>query len=356
MHKQFVFVILLPISCTAGEFDNLSTLLIKLNDQFKQLQNAINAFYAPRPLQNLGNTCYMNSVIQGMYAITPLTNFLLDKAGQYAPNSLAQSYIQLINGLRINKYQIALQRFAKITDNIMQRSSGICGSGAQQDAQEFFIRLLYNLGKTTTPEIGQTISNQIMISIDRYIKCDGNIQNPRSSNEPMLIMPVRNPTSGALLPGNLPDIIKTYFSSEIITYAPPETGRPQLCLKKEYITHLPNILLLNVARFDIDLTRAQENYALAIETPLEFDMADTQSDSFLPPEYAAPFLSRSKYRLIATLVHLGTIYGGHYIAYVRNELNNWYYCSDSYIKQASVDDVLENSKHGYIYIYQRINT
>ena len=41
------------------------------------------------------------------------------------------------------------------------------------------------------------------------------------------------------------------------------------------------------------------------------------------------------YKLQAVAVHLGTIYGGHYVAYVKKEDDNWYCTNDERVGRVS---------------------
>ncbi|KAJ6239741.1 ubiquitin carboxyl-terminal hydrolase [Anaeramoeba flamelloides] len=63
-------------------------------------------------------------------------------------------------------------------------------------------------------------------------------------------------------------------------------------------------------------------------------------------------LINSKYTLIAIIEHLGTtINSGHYIAYCKNHLNEWYELNDSRIKKITEEEAL--TKEAYILFYQK---
>ncbi|XP_051133199.1 ubiquitin carboxyl-terminal hydrolase 2 [Andrographis paniculata] len=65
--------------------------------------------------------------------------------------------------------------------------------------------------------------------------------------------------------------------------------------------------------------------------------------------------NKFKYRLVGVVEHLGTMRGGHYIAYVRGtkKLGDcvWYHASDAYVREASLEEVLRCE--AYILFYQR---
>ncbi|KAJ4841754.1 hypothetical protein Tsubulata_003044 [Turnera subulata] len=71
------------------------------------------------------------------------------------------------------------------------------------------------------------------------------------------------------------------------------------------------------------------------------------------------------YRLLGVVEHLGTMRGGHYVAYVRGggrskgkgekgcESSVWYHASDAYVRQVSFEEVLRSE--AYILFYERIS-
>lgn len=70
-----------------------------------------------------------------------------------------------------------------------------------------------------------------------------------------------------------------------------------------------------------------------------------------------------KFRLIGVVEHLGTMRGGHYVAYVRAAKGNkkadkesadflWYHASDAYVREASMEEVLRCE--AYILFYEKL--
>lgn len=70
------------------------------------------------------------------------------------------------------------------------------------------------------------------------------------------------------------------------------------------------------------------------------------------------------YRLTGVVEHLGSMRGGHYIAYVRggensrgkagkeNEVSVWFHTSDAYVLETSLDEVLRCE--AYILFYEKL--
>lgn len=73
---------------------------------------------------------------------------------------------------------------------------------------------------------------------------------------------------------------------------------------------------------------------------------------------------RYEYRLLGVVEHLGTMRGGHYVAYVRRREKSrgkaegedgsfvWYHASDAHVRQVSFEEVLRCE--AYILFYERI--
>ncbi|GMP77912.1 hypothetical protein CsSME_00034028 [Camellia sinensis var. sinensis] len=74
-------------------------------------------------------------------------------------------------------------------------------------------------------------------------------------------------------------------------------------------------------------------------------------------------MDECKFRLLGVVEHLGTMRGGHYVAYVRGKGNNrkaeneneedvWYHASDAYVREATLEEVLRCE--AYILFYEKM--
>jgi len=61
--------------------------------------------------------------------------------------------------------------------------------------------------------------------------------------------------------------------------------------------------------------------------------------------------SKNKYALFAVVNHQGTIEGGHYTCFVRQQNGQWFKCDDHLITKASLSDVLNSE--GYLLFYHK---
>lgn len=67
------------------------------------------------------------------------------------------------------------------------------------------------------------------------------------------------------------------------------------------------------------------------------------------PDKVNPF--QSIYELKSIAVHLGTIYGGHYVAYCKKEDGQWYCMDDERVGKVSTEEVFRQD--AYILFYQK---
>ena len=65
----------------------------------------------------------------------------------------------------------------------------------------------------------------------------------------------------------------------------------------------------------------------------------------------------SKYKLKSFVNHMGSISGGHYVAYSVRKINKeytWFCYNDSSVSEESIDNIANISKQAYVFLYSRI--
>ena len=112
-------------------------------------------------------------------------------------------------------------------------------------------------------------------------------------------------------------------------------------LKKMGIESLPEILIFHLKRFRHDGTSwGGSKVGKPVVCGKELDMV--------------PF-SKDKYRLVGFVVHMGSLSGGHYIAYCRHKSNGQWHCfDDSRVSVVGDIDAVIEAGEPYVLFYQRV--
>lgn len=127
-------------------------------------------------------------------------------------------------------------------------------------------------------------------------------------------------------------------------------------MRRILISKAPPVLTINLNRFSQDSHGRYKK----LKGHVRFkEMVDIQP--FMDPRCKEN--STTTYRLVGVVEHLGTMTGGHYIAYVRagkiggrqqqsSGQKSWFYASDGQVREASLEEVL--NCEAYILFYERV--
>lgn len=331
----------------------------------------------PRGLRNQGNSCYMNGAIQALYAITPLTNYLINNKNKYKPHSIVGAYIDLIKQLRKAPAGTIVEPcdFFKPIDKIMAERSK-SGAASQQDATEFITiffdelfdkslisydpsSVIFKAAKAAKtqeqynalPQSYKTThysfphhlqaktfpSELFRFTTSSKLSC-GTCKSTNNKEELAfsLELPIPVPTDTST---TLQESFEKYLEKEQIEgYSCENCAQKVQATKQLIIEEAPEILMIALKRFDMDLTTLRpQKITTPVLIPLEFNAA-----SYFQNSYLCVF-----YDLIAVVIHLGNYGGGHYTAVVKDvATGQWYYANDSSIQ--AITTVSNFQTQGYI--------
>lgn len=308
-------------------------------------------------LINVGNTCFLNSVLQCLTYCPPLYNFLLDNGGHSSTCKINQfcmlcemeKHIKRVknsNGAPIKPVSI-VQRLKYINKSFQ--------FGRQEDAHEFLRYIIDHMWKAclmnldinvkaskVDPRIKETtIINHIFGGYHRSqvlcLTC-----NSRSNTFDFFmdfILDIRHAKS-------LEDALKRFTQSETLenenAYKCGKCRKKVTAKKKFTVFKAPNVATFQLKRFDSDRIFGGK-ITKYISYPEEFDLRPYMSDTTK---------SSIKYQLSAVLVHVGhSSNSGHYFCFIRNSNGFWYRMDDSSVSLVKKETVLQQL--AYVLLYTR---
>ncbi|PPS18830.1 hypothetical protein GOBAR_AA01744 [Gossypium barbadense] len=290
----------------------------------------------PFGLNNCGNSCYANAVLQCLAFTQPLTSYLVKGLHSKACKFLAKEGESPLSPIRI------LSKIQKIGSNL--------GPGKEEDAHEFLRYAVDAMQSVCLKEaraagplaeetslIGLTFGGYLHSKI-KCMKCLGKSE----LYERMMDLTVE--IDGDI--GSLEEALAQFTAREILDgenkYHCIRCKSYVKASKKLTVLESPNILTIVLKRFQ------SGNFGKlnkSVQFPEVLDLA--------------PYMSGSSskvviYNLYAVVVHLDvmdTAFSGHYVCYVKNFRGEWFRIDDSTVIPVSLERVL--LERAYMLLYAR---
>ncbi|KAM9332190.1 ubiquitin carboxyl-terminal hydrolase 2-like [Pholidichthys leucotaenia] len=328
-------------------------------------------------LRNLGNTCFMNSILQCLSNTSELRDYCLRNIHRTDLNNcrtnvaLMEEFAKLTQSLwtSVNNDAISPSDFR----SQVQRCAPKFGGCNQQDAQEFLRCLLDGLHNevnrvTIHPKVsaedfdhllddekGRQMWNMYLAREDSKI-VDLFVGQLKSSLtctvcgfrstmfDPFwdLSIPIAQKNSGEV---TLKDCMRLFTKDDVLDGEERPTCTKckarRKCTKRFSIQKFPQILVLHLKRFSDSNIRASK-----LSTYVNFPLKELDLR-----EFASDISERPVYNLYAVSNHTGNTLGGHYTAYCKNPaLGDWYSYNDSRVSPMSSSQV--RSSNAYILFYE----
>ncbi len=273
-------------------------------------------------LPNIGNSCYMNSIIScliGMNIKLKIDKWQLTNIDKDSYTSSA-NVVQIIRDLVIGRYddKATILRNLKLT---LSETDEFFKSSRQQDAHEAMNKLLSIMDKGTSSEIAEDIETSVlqehitMVNTCTNTCLSCNYANKYSVRQVELMVPVER---------NLHQAIQKTLNSEVTKLCSNCKSNTKH-KTQQIITSPPKILVIAIKRFDNNNQKIHK--IMNIPEKLKVGTSQGSLSSFIQ--------------------HYGNVNSGHYTAVVKMK-SKWYKCDDSVVYTTEPKSELKSS---YILCY-----
>ncbi|XP_027027477.2 ubiquitin carboxyl-terminal hydrolase 42-like isoform X1 [Tachysurus fulvidraco] len=300
-------------------------------------------------LQNLGNTCFLNSVLQCLSYTAPLANYMLSR--EHSKTCHEPEFCMLCT-----MQNHTIQVFANSGNAIkplgvlheLKRIAQHFQCGDQEDAHEFLRYTVDAMQKSCLPNTeldrqtqATTLIHQIFGGYFRSRVTCMNCKAVSDTFDPFLDI--------ALDIKNAPTILKAFeqfVKAEQLDWENAykcSTCKETVQASKRLSIHRnSNVLTVSLKRFD-DFNGGK--ISKDVRYTEYFDLRPYMSQSHGEPQI---------YGLYAVLVHSGfSCYAGHYYCYVKASNGQWYQMNDSSVTPTDIQSVLNQQAYLLFYIKQR---
>lgn len=347
-------------------------------------------------LDNIGNTCYINTMLQMLMSISELNEYFL--SDEYVEDMNKRLKIRIMNNQNTNtNYFLLTRSYSNMILELHNKNhdsytpKNICNEltlhhpefiqGTQQDSPESLIVMLDSFHESIKYELVLNVSGIIKNKIDQlmldsansidsknyskiydlfsarilqYVVCkedDRNNEILSKRFEPYLQTMLEIPNDAE----TIYDCLDEFFTDESLDednlfFDEKSSKKVNADICKKFI-NLPKYLIIVLKRFkqnNMGMIIGKNKSKIAI--PIDDDYLDLS-------DYTIGYdKNDSKYELISVGLHSGGLHGGHYYSYAKNTKDNKYYVyNDLSVKPLDLNNYEDDLfKNGYYFVFKKI--
>jgi len=303
-------------------------------------------------LQNVGNTCFLNSVLQMLTYTTPFANYLLDKThsktcikknGQFCALCAFENHVNRVFGGN-QKREI---QPTEILKNIKQINKKF-RIGRQEDSQEFLRDLIDAFQKSAVGFVEKP-APKLLETTDISKIFGGKLKSSVECKECHHKSEIFENFFDLSLELNKNDSIQkcldVFFKAEELKgsnkYRCSGCNKLVEASKKFSIHQRPVVLTIHLKRFDNLFMRISK-----INRHIQFP--ETLSlKSYVDEKTSEPLV----YDLQGMVIHMGSGCScGHYFSYVKNSNNSWFLMNDEDVRPSQLQNVMRQNAYLLTYV------
>ncbi|KAG2333289.1 hypothetical protein Bca52824_004469 [Brassica carinata] len=306
-------------------------------------------------LENLGNTCYLNSVLQCLTYTEPLAAYLQDVGHEKrchvagfcalcAMQKHVRNALQATGKILAPKYLVSNLR-------CVSRNFRNC---RQEDAHEYMVNLLECMHKCSLPSgVSSESSDAYRSSLVHKIfggSLRSRVKCAQCSHSSDKFDPFLDLSLDISKADSLQRALTRFTAVELLddgakVYQCERCKQKVKATKELTVFKAPYVLTVHLKRFEAH--RSEK-----IDKKVEFASAVD-----MKPFVSGPCEGNLKYTLYGVLVHYGrSIHSGHYACFVRTSSGMWYSLDDNRVLQVSEKTVFNQKAYMLFYVRDRQNT
>ncbi len=327
-------------------------------------------------LCNFGATCYFNTAIQCLYSSSSFRTYVLSEtcsSGLF--DQLRGVFIELGNQTSPLKYILP----GDLLKEIHKSMGKLIDVKEQNDINEFLSIFLDKLNQSisqvmhvptrvkSSKDVNETTYDHLKKKVDHawfqsHAKemssmvnvthgqvihqvlcghCDKKHHNYEVFTNIPLSIPIQ--TNGVLLEELIEEHYKDHqinTESDDVKWKCDKCQQSKTSTSSSCIWRLPHLLVFSLKRFDEKLNK--NGIPISISETLDMKKWVLKRDEI------------TRYRLVAIAVHLGSSFGGHYLAIIHDD-QKWYKVDDESVVEINGPQLAEYVCSGYLFFYERYN-